>query len=340
MLRCVLAPAISLALAGAPAWEAPAGCPSVDALRDRIGALAGRVPDDTEMRVRARVDGPPWRVELELARDGAAQSRTFTAESCDALADVVAVVVAVALDPVHVAGRVEPRATPAPVVAPQRLAPREAAPREPSAPTPSAPVVGTAVVPPDGAASPRRWPPLRLALRVAGGGEIGATPRGTGGTELALSLAVGRLALEVQGRYWARRRSPIDGGSLLVELGTVGARACGVGEVSRVRLSGCAGLETGAIAMRAFDVPAAAGRRWPWLAATLGGSVAVALGGPVLLWLGLEGAAHVLRPRAVLATEPRTGVHHVAPAGFRALAGLELRLWGRPARSAGRSARP
>jgi hypothetical protein len=315
-------------------WEAPAGCPDAAAVEERIRALAGRMPDAAELRMRARVQGPPWVVEVELARDEVVQVRTITADSCEAIADIVAVVVAVALDPVAVATRVDAPASaaPSPTLSRER-ATRSITMRErATSTTPSVAAPAPALT---------RAVPMRLALRVAGGGEIGATPQGTGGVELALAWTRGRFALELQGRYWIRRRTAVANDAVLrTELGTVGVRGCYVGAVTRVRLSGCVGLETGDYVARAFGVRGGRDAHFPWLAATLGGALAITLVEPVSLWLGLEGAAHIFRPRAVLATEPRTSLYHVAPAGLRVLAGLELRLFGLPRPARGRSARP
>ena len=339
MLARVLELALSLAIAGSPAgdvpWEAPAGCPDASAVERRIRALAGRVPDDDELRVRARVEGPPWVVEIELAHAGVVQTRTIVAESCDGIADVVAVVVAVALDPVSVATRVEAPA----IVASPPASPR-AEPRRPRGGRDRS----VTAAPVDSAPAPARVTravPMRLALRIASGGEVGATPRGTGGVEVALAWTRGRFALELGGRYWIRRRTALaNEASLRTELGTVGVRGCFVGAVTRVRLAGCAGLETGDFVARAFGVRRGRPAHFPWLAATLGGALSITLVEPVSLWLGLEGAAHVLRPQAVLDDAERTRLHHVAPAGLRALAGLELRLFGLPGPARARSARP
>jgi hypothetical protein len=340
MLVGVLGLALALVLAEPPATDPPwpAGCPSRAAVDDRIRALAGRVPADEELRVRARVEGPPWVVDIELARDGITHTRRITAESCDAIANIVAVVVAVALDPVSVATRVEAR----PILGAPPAMPATARERESSAiRSRESSVATTRSIASPSPAAVSRSVPMRLAMRVAAGGEVGATLRGTGGVELALAWTRGRFALELVGRYWIRRRNTLANvASLRTELGTVGVRGCGVGAVTRVRFSGCVGIETGDFVARAFDVRGGRTAHFPWLAATLGGALAITLVEPVSLWVGLEGAAHVLRPQAVLDDAERTSLHHVAPAGLRALAGLELRLFGLPGPARARSAPP
>lgn len=345
MLCGVLSLALALLLVAPDdvtrSWEAPRGCPEAAEVARRVRALAGRVPGEGEVRVHARISGPPWSAEIELDRGGLKQTRTFSADTCDELANVVAVVVAVALDPVSVAVRVE----------------SDAGPRGPAEPPPTTlPTVPRKQTPtialrlpaesddvPTSAPAPRttRVVPLRFALRIAGGGEIGATPRGTGGVEIAFAFTRGRFGLELQGRYWARRRSDVAAAaSLRTELGTIGVRGCYVAPLSRVRLAGCVGLETGDYVVRAFEVPGGTTKHFPWLAATLGGGLSITLVEPVSLWLGIEGAANIFRPQAQLRTEPRTTLYQVAPAGLRALVGLELRLFGRPGRPGGRSAPP
>jgi hypothetical protein len=79
-------------------WEAPAECPSEDAVLDRVRARAGRAFDDhesTAMRFEVRrVDADAW---ILVVHDRGAPPRELPGRSCEELADTAALLVSIAL---------------------------------------------------------------------------------------------------------------------------------------------------------------------------------------------------------------------------------------------------
>lgn len=94
--------ALLLALPWDVEWDAPHGCPSEAAFSQMVEA---------EVEVQASADAPPilaaavkierlaeqWRLELQLRRGDVVDSRSFEAESCDAVVQAAALVVSMRL---------------------------------------------------------------------------------------------------------------------------------------------------------------------------------------------------------------------------------------------------
>jgi len=83
-------------------WDAPAGCPTTDAVLDRLehaSTKPGQVPAPIAAAAHViATPGEPWRVNLVLDIHGARTERRFEAESCDALADAVVLIIALAAE--------------------------------------------------------------------------------------------------------------------------------------------------------------------------------------------------------------------------------------------------
>jgi hypothetical protein len=99
-------------------WDAPASCPDESAVRRQIDALLEEAPPvSVRLTARAAVsrddEAGAWIVRLFTDRDGVPGERTIEAESCGALADATALIVALTLDPTHVRP-VPPVRTPTP----------------------------------------------------------------------------------------------------------------------------------------------------------------------------------------------------------------------------------
>lgn len=212
---------LAVVLASAPQWSAPAECPDAHALAQRVELLAGRMPPDDELRARVEIDGPPWRAALTLERDGVAEQRVVEADDCDGLLDSLAVVIAVATDPIRVVAARE-RVFEAPHGerdAPRSTGTRVHADARPRAERRAAPVRARPGVASHG-----------LGLRAGAGVGIGGWDRAAGGVELALAWSRNALGVELVGRYWIRRRDALaDRGAVAVELGTIAAQVCKIG---------------------------------------------------------------------------------------------------------------
>jgi hypothetical protein len=83
-------------------WNAPEGCPSRD---DVLARVRGHLPahDSSRTALAAQVSvtqvGSAFQIGLQLRDRGAVAHRTLTAESCDAAAEVAALLIALAVDP-------------------------------------------------------------------------------------------------------------------------------------------------------------------------------------------------------------------------------------------------
>lgn len=321
-------------------WSAIAPCPTREQLVERIGAqgltLGEWVPEvHDHARLSARIDVAPagavWRAELELVdADGRAQ-RSFEASSCDALAEAVALIVAVTLDPVAVtqalarrdAAIVEPEPSPEPEPAPEP---------EPTARPPLGPVAsdddeqGIQLVldADDDELQRRARPRLRVGVSLHGGASYGPTLRAFGllGGRAALLGEAWRVEL---GARWAAPRRVVDtGAAASIDAWMVELRGCGVPKPGPIELPICLGVEAGLVRGLGRDpVPDPARATFAWLAPSL--SVG-------LRWAPVERFAFgpelalvvpVTRGRFVAGTRE---LDRLATIGARALLELELRL--------------
>lgn len=158
------------------AWNAPAGCPTGDAvLADVNGILGG----PTSHRASARADvtqvGPQnWSVHLATDVDGTQGERTLEADSCESLAKATALILAWTVDPIK-ARAAALAASPAPPP-PAREAPPQQAPSSPI--------------------------PLAAVVAVSGMGDVGTLQSPAGGVQLSVGALVGPLRFELSGDYW------------------------------------------------------------------------------------------------------------------------------------------
>ncbi len=115
-------------------WVAPPGCPSeAELTRQILGAIGAGANVPASLHARAVVEEASgrWRAEVELSIAGDASIRRVEGETCRAVADAVAVIIAVAVTP-----EVTPPAPPPPEPAP---APPLPAPQAPPPASPLAP---------------------------------------------------------------------------------------------------------------------------------------------------------------------------------------------------------
>jgi len=323
--------------AAALQWTAPRECPDAAALQTRISRRLGRPLADGEATLEARVlrlGTRGYTLHLRLAAGERRELREVTDASCAALADLVALLVAAAVEPAPAAvdssGGPEPE-TVVPVV--EEAVVGEAAGTGfelgagvgrldgPVEVGPAPVEVGPA---PDGAAA---GPPDRAGrpggfLRLYGGGELGAVPGATGGLGLAGGLLGRRWRVLLRGTWLAPRTVARAAGEL--EAGLLAGAVQGCGRLGRgvIELPLCAGLEAGAMRGRA-SATAVAG----WVAALLGPALVWHAGRRWGVWVGVELALAVLRPRFELGAGARAvALFRPSLASGRLLAGVELRL--------------
>jgi len=296
-------------------WRAPAECPDDAAVEERIAAILGPVATaDVRASADVTADFDGFAVDVVTFIDGAEQRRRLEAPRCPVLVDAVAVVVAVALDPVAVSQ--------GPVVAAPRL---PEAPVIASTPDPmSARADRTSSSPPrsEKPRSRRRW---TFGSRIAGGYGVGTAPSGTGLVVLALFAETGLARLELEGRYWAPRTIDRDDFGARVQLGTVGVAACLQWGGAIVSAPVCAGLEAGALRAAPFGLTSPRTLNLPWVAPLVRAALRVRVHARVGLWLAAEGAVLVVRPLLQQNFAAPQPLWDGLPVSARVMLGIETR---------------
>ena len=310
MMPAMLALTAAVRIASAAVqWEAPAGCPDDAAVESRIAALVGDPTIVTPATAKVQQRGDRYEVELVTWIDGGSQRRALAATSCDALADAVAVVIAVALDPIQAAETPRIVQTTTEVAAIGTTTTRTS--------TPSLP---------ERVRAPKS--PLYFGLALAGGYGSGIAPGGHGIVHLGLALGRRAWSIELDARVWPRREfergdPPVR---TRVTLGTAGLLGCGKGVFGRVELPVCAGLEVGGLRARGPDLLGGESpRNYPWIAPRARIGLRVLLGRGVGIWTAAEGAVPLAR--AVLHVGGATDqvVWRTQPASLRVMLGLDFR---------------
>ncbi|WP_096332698.1 hypothetical protein [Nannocystis exedens] len=169
-------------------------------------------------------------------------------------------------------------------------------------------------------------PPLRAAVRLAGGAEIGGIPAYSPVAGLVLGLFRGAWRVELAGTYAARAVTYPEpaaiGARMLVAAGAV--RGCGVPRWRRLEFPVCGGLELGYVRAVACGVadPRPAGDLW--IAAQLSPGLAWAPTRVLAVSLGLDILLALRRPGFHVA-----GLGELAraqPVGLRPMLGIEARF--------------
>lgn len=272
------------------------------------------------------------------------RTRTLTAQDCGQLGRAVAIVVAVALDPVATAASVLPVPLAAPPEPEALTAPTPTvAAAEPQPPTAiEAPIEDPIDDPIDEPVAPRS-PPLPRADRPppsrASGPFVEAGARfglGVGGRLLpgagvgfAAAPFVGfrRLHARLAVQYWAPRDATLTDVSqagATFQLVSVGVRGCPILATGRWRFPLCAGFDAGAmIGSGRGDALASRTRATDaWTAIVLAPGVELALTPRVDLWAAFEGVFSLNRPRYHL--DGGGPLHRAAGFGPRGLVGVAV----------------
>jgi hypothetical protein len=315
MIRWTLALAsIALHLATAPArgaesvprvelaWNAPASCPTSDAVLRDVQRSLGATPSH---RVVARADvtqlaAEHWAVHLATEVDGTVGERRLEADSCASLASATALILAWTIDPAA-ARNAESSAT-APVSTPFRDA---------------------VAAPPRSRESPR-------ALAAASGRvDLGLLPSVAGGAEITLGGSWGPVRGELGGSYWFAQDAvgPQGGTHILLVEGAL--RACVRAlRAARLELSPCAG---GGIVHASSDGFGLAPsytitRNWGTVGGDLLGTWTVS--GPFALRASVGFVAPLVRPAFVVLdpNHEEIPLHRAAAMAGRASLGAEVRF--------------
>jgi hypothetical protein len=316
------------------AWTAPATCPTEAHVRAEVERYLGRQLDSFANSVTARgvvsnESGDRWRVDLTTTFRGRSRARPIEGDSCTAVADAVALVLAFMIDPQLASPErtSDPPVNSVPATQAATLAnppaPALANPPAPALANPPAPAnVDVAPAPPTSATRERIRP---WALRLATGADSAALPEPTGFVAFAARRAFGPVSIEGSAAYYFPRTRAIEGSALsrggTFDLAAVALRGCYALLTGGFELGPCVGTELGTVRGSGFGVgepgegnglwsaaTAAAWSRWrvaPWFGAVIEAGVALPL----------------VRPHYVI---DNVGlVYRADIIGYRGLAGIE-----------------
>ncbi len=295
-------------------WNAPPPCPDVVDVRARARRFA-RDPATT-LAGEAIVEGVSagsWRLRLRIG----GLVREYNSRDCEALADLAALSIAVAADPVAVATAMRATSAMSHVAPSTPARHRErgiAAPTESPSPRPDR----TAVRRP-------RWTTLLGIGGVAGVAEL---PRADLGPTVSLAVERRALSIQLRGGWLLPQRTPIptfDPAQARLQAANGSARVCGQWRDRALSILGCGGLELGALIGASERVRQMDRRAALWVAAL--GSVGLRgwIHPRVALEIGAEFVLGIRRPRFGLQDNPFQPVAAGA-GGVRGAAGVLVRL--------------
>ena len=315
-------------------WEAPDECPDGAEVLDRAaGQLDDSEPPDQVLAVHGVVEQveEAWTLRLavgspeELERGGG-DRRVIEGESCEALTDAAALVIAL-----RWIGGAEPAAevgAEAEAEADELVAD---APADEETPPESEPIPERREPPPrvEPVLRERPAPTLALMLGVRGGLALGVLPGlgGAAGLDAGLQGRAWRVA--VAGRVVPVRFADHPGDAMVsgrFDLATGGALGCGIPSVRRLAFPLCAGLEVGGLRGVGRGQVTRPQPRWSvWAGAT----ASVSAAWRALRWLSpmlaAEGVLGLTRPGFTVGTVSGT-LYEAQRVGLRVWAGLEFQF--------------
>ena len=236
-------------------WVAPDACPDAAYVgREVDRLLAGTSPSGAPyLRARAEVHQSPsraWNVELRTTGPNGPGFRTVAAESCRALADATALILALAVDPDRVAAN---RPKPAPLQDSVPPAPEQT---QAAGPPSSATAAASPVPAPQpiviaeqrrALAPPQRLRDLGWQFEVSAVVDVGTLPSAAPGVAATLAWvprALASLRLEVAANiFFDQAQDDPRAQSGQFALRTFDAGACVQRPLSRVEVSACADAE-------------------------------------------------------------------------------------------------
>lgn len=358
MLRAMLALGMLLlgpaALPGSLRWDAPPGCPGrAEVLaRARAQSESGPPADAPAMTgaVRRGEDGRWW-LDLEIYGPRSVSRRTMEGESCEALADAAALIIAMRW--VASPGSTSPSgdarddlpSVPPPVeidealVEPDLAGDEREGPVAPTvAPTPVEEILFEPEVEPrgplaaaDGSSSPA---PALLPgwggwLSVGGGVALGILPGAGGAVALEGGLEGRRWRAGLSGRGFpvrVQQHPQVQTVSGRFDLLTGGALGCGVLGGRPLAFPLCGRVEVGAVRGRGRGAVTQSQVRWsPWAGLVASAAVSWRALRFIAPFLAVEGVVGVVRPGFSVGTAPGT-LYQMGRFGVRAWVGLELFL--------------
>ena len=250
-------------------WKAPRECPTGHEVEQAVLHLVGNVPGEPlDASVVVSKVGARYRAQIHTA--GGARERSLEGESCEAIAEAVAVLLALAIDPTSLA-----RADTQPLFA---------------APTVSAATAASSAPPPARTTPPAKR--VRVDARLAGALESGPLPS----TGVAGALQVGARLSRWSAHARVMVRTPQerdlpepDGAGGRFGMVSAGLLACGaVPRPTSAWLDLCLAGEIGRLSGEGYGVSQPRSGSQVWLGLGGGALGVVALGSGLTLTGGLE----------------------------------------------------
>jgi hypothetical protein len=280
-------------------WSAPQICPAEEDVRELVRTWLGQPPGKLDLgtvradaRVHANADG--FALELALKSAAGSDREQHQARRCETLAKIVALKIALAVDPLAAVDSVEPQ----PVDARARARPEAAR----------------------GSAG---------TIRADGGVVLGLLPGASPAMRLVGSLRWSDFRLELGLGYWFPRSVTYDElpavGARLQMAGAT-ARACPTALFHGIEMLLCAGAEAGLVRAKGFGTTEARISDRAWVSLILGPAIAVPVFDDLYLWLEADAAFALVRPGFRVRNLPR--LYKADSGAAEAWAGLELRFGG------------
>lgn len=310
-------------------WDAPGDCRPAADVDAQIEAAKLELEEPAQGDVVVRGGAGAWSAEVAIEVDGSMVRRTLGEADCDALADAVAVVVLVTLDPL--ARERDPTFVPAP--APSDDPDLAARPENPPLPAPDEPEPPAARTETEDAVPPTEPAPARRRVRwegvslwLGGGGEIGMLEVPFGTAAAGVGLRFGPLRIDASGVFvGVRRLEHENGGAAVFNVGGAQLRACWVPAWARFELPLCGGGEVGAISARGRGLMRSRTVRSPWASGLASARAQGNVAGRWWIWGGLEGAVSLVRPGFAI-DDFEEPIANVSAGSFRFVAGVEVRF--------------
>ncbi len=264
--------------------------------------LASSLGRDVQARgLVQKSEGGNWELQVSLAVGEHTEQDRLVAKKCQALADAMALKVALAIDPLAVADAVQ-RPEPAHADAPP--------PEIPSQPA------RAAVAPNE-----------RLALRLVGGVGLGPLPGATPGAGVYGSLQLSSFRVELGGEaFWGgvARYSALENVGADLGVFMAAARGCATPGNERWTLPLCGGFELGIMHGKGFGVDATNDTSSVWGGVVLGPAVRFKIARRLALWGEADVQFTLLKPEFHMRNLGT--LYEPATAGARASLGFEVNL--------------
>lgn len=307
-------------------WSAPSPCPSQGQLESQVRDLIG-TPTEAAARVEATADAwrgedALWHVAIRTKTGTALGERRVDGESCDAVAQATALILAMSIDPEAVSAKalgVAPNPAPLswdPSVRPSPLRVLEHAPVVQASPLPAVPPVAMEM-------QETTWG----LVGVVGGVDAGSLPDVSPWIGGVAAVSRGRERMELEVAFLAQQtehlQTPSSAGGHF-DLTTVGLAACHDVWRSSATISLCGGIHVGVMRARGFGVTDPGSADPLWLSLVPSAVGAWPLGNGISLRLEVEGGLPLRRPGFDL--EPYGEVHRASPVVARAAFGPQIQF--------------